>query len=306
MINLTVEPRIAISWKQFLADSPPYSIALDGYVMGKPRVDIDGPKANFNHHEDVDRLGTRSTCGQVFVAIKQGLFDTFREDDEPTANVFVNDCDQDTCMAVWLLRNSDRVARVNAGASLRNLVVLTDLLDTTAGAYPLPTSDLSELAWMFQPYTEVRHELTSLRALEMTKVIDAVGERIDAYLRGAASVLEVDTSYEVLGGGPDWILVREIGPFARSRLFEEGVKAYVLISEEDDRLTYAIGKMSPYADFPILELYDLLNRAEGLDPHSGNAWGGSDIIGGSPRLSGSRLKPHDVERLINQKLRLPG
>ena len=265
MINLTVEPRIAISWKQFLADSPPYSIALDGYVMGKPRVDIDGPKANFNHHEDVDRLGTRSTCGQVFVAIKQGLFDTFREDDEPTANVFANDCDQDTCMAVWLLRNSDRVARVNAGASLRNLVVLDGpSRQTTAGAYPLPTSDLSELAWMFQPYTEVRHELTSLGALEMTKVIDAVGERIDAYLRGAASVLEVDTRTRSWSG-PDWIRAREIGPFARSRLFEEGVKVNVLISEEDDCLTYAIGKMSPYADFPILELYDLLNRREGLD-----------------------------------------
>lgn len=52
----------------------PFSIALDGYVNVGPRFDHEGPRVNFNHHEEVDRLATRATCGQVLMAIRQGLF----------------------------------------------------------------------------------------------------------------------------------------------------------------------------------------------------------------------------------------
>jgi len=62
MINLHINPRKIVDWRKFCVTHPPYSIALDGYVYGPPRFlepTQGGPKANFNHHEDVDRLVPR-------------------------------------------------------------------------------------------------------------------------------------------------------------------------------------------------------------------------------------------------------
>ena len=84
-----------ITWDKFLETEDTHAIALDGYVSGGPRFDPSGPRVNFNHHEEVDRLATRSTCGQVLMAIRQGLFKTFRNGFGPYATVLVNDCDED-------------------------------------------------------------------------------------------------------------------------------------------------------------------------------------------------------------------
>jgi hypothetical protein len=62
--------------------------------------------------------------------------------------------------------------------------------------------------------------------------------------------------------------------------------------------------MSPFVYFPIEEIYKRLNAAEGRLHGSRDAWGGSDTVGGSPRLSHSRLKPGEVERIINAAVAL--
>src|SRR3990167_7299447 len=106
-----------------------------------------GPYANFNHHEGVDRQTMKSTCSQIFLGIKKGLFDIFmkkgRLDNllfragQPYANVYVNHPDQDVCLAVWLLRNPEAIIKKTGNAEIEKLVNLEDLLDTTTGAYPL-------------------------------------------------------------------------------------------------------------------------------------------------------------------------
>jgi hypothetical protein len=118
-MQLHVEPRQIVTWREFLKEAPDYSIALDGYVEGPPhfmsRGDSAykkgqmGPHANFNHHEGVDRLATRSTCEQVYVAIKQGFMDAFKPNGKVDGHIYVNDPDQDTCLAVWLLQNHERI-----------------------------------------------------------------------------------------------------------------------------------------------------------------------------------------------------
>lgn len=62
--------------------------------------------ANFNHHEGVVRLATASTSEQVLIALKTGFSDTFRLDD---LNMYINDPDQDTALALWILINHDRL-----------------------------------------------------------------------------------------------------------------------------------------------------------------------------------------------------
>ena len=45
-----------------------------------------------------------------------------------------------------------------------------------------------------------------------------------------------------------------------------------------------------------------LEMAEAEIVTSGNMWGGSDTIGGSPRQTGSRLKPEELQKIINDTL----
>jgi hypothetical protein len=57
--------------------------------------------------------------------------------------------------------------------------------------------------------------------------------------------------------------------------------------------------MSPFVDFPHTEILDKLNEIEGR-ASSKDRWGGSDTIGGSPRQSGSEIKPRDLEQIVNE------
>ena len=88
--EIHVLPRQVMTQEQFLSETPPCSIALD---------------INFDHHDNVVREATMSTAKQVFVAIKGGLMKSFREDGRAHAHIYINDTDQDTSLAVWLLMN---------------------------------------------------------------------------------------------------------------------------------------------------------------------------------------------------------
>lgn len=64
----------------------------------------------------------------------------------------------------------------------------------------------------------------------------------------------------------------------------------------DGRWAYVLGCTSPFVPFDVHALLRTLNEAEG----AGKArWGGSDLVGGSPRVRGSKLSPREVERIIN-------
>jgi hypothetical protein len=301
MIQLHVEPRVSKSWDAFRSQNPSHSIALDGYVTAGPRFDPSGPYANFDHHADVDRLATRSSCMQVYMAITLGLLDLFRKDDEVHAHIWVNDPDQDTSLAIWQLRNPEYLADISIRMPLARLLITEDLLDCTGGAYPVDPmrESMQEQAWVFEPYFEARTagRLHAMDASAMAELIDVLGERITAHVEGRGGKVVLDTRYETIGGGPGWKMIVEHGPHARTELFGAGVHAFVSVRENDDGTwTYSIGRMSPFVPFDILRLYEVLNAAEGLDAASG--WGGSDTIGGSPREGGSRLSPKQVEELV--------
>ncbi len=304
MIELVVTPRRVLSWEQFVAVEPAFTIALDGAVSGPPRFDDRGPRLNLNHHEGVDRLSTRSTSGQVMICVKQGLFETFRDPAGPRARILVNDPDQDTSLAVWLLANHERISGTRSEPLLSRLCFAADVLDATAGAYPFePESELMwQLAWIFQPYWEPRlsGELVTMSASDMEAVIKAVGERIEAYSSGKGGRLRPDTEYEVLHHGAGWVLVKELGAHARTRMFHDGIRAYVTVREGPaEHFTYSIGKMSHFVPFPLERLYDELNQAEGIPAEASDRWGGGNTIGGSPREQGSRIPPAKLARILD-------
>jgi hypothetical protein len=50
-------------------------------------------------------------------------------------------------------------------------------------------------------------------------------------------------------------------------------------------------------------LNELNNHEFSCKDKTNDIWGGSNIIGGSPRVNGSRLSPKEVETIINEFLK---
>lgn len=308
MIRLLLEPATPpMSRAQFCALKSGYSVALDGYVRGGPWFTPTGPWANFNHHEDVDRLATRATCAQVHLAVRQGLFQCFRDHDGPRCDVYANDCDQDVCLAWYVLHNHYRT-EPTMNAPLNRLVGLEDMLDTTAGAYPLPLDlpVLGEVAWVFEPYTAFRLAggLDTRDAHRFSSVVEDVEARIDRHLMGHGGTVRLNTQYKVLrtgGHGPHaWSLVNEVGAQARTGLFADGLRAFVAARErQGGGYVYTVGRMSQFIPFPVVAILSALNEADGILLDARDRWGGSDMVGGSPRIAGSKLSPDDVARVVD-------
>ena len=303
MIRVYLEPRVVMKWEDFINTKPRFSIALDGYVKGPPRFLIQGPYANFNHHEGVARIATRSTCAQVYYYIRLGLLDTFQKNGKPNARVYINDVDQDVCLSYWLLKNSEKLDGLRFDNVLVQLILFEDILDASAGAYPISPDNphIHRQAWIYAPYTQARTDgsIYNMSKDEMKDILRSVCARIDAAIDGRGGEIEVDTRYEKIGGGPGWQLIYEKGPYARTKLFSKKIRAYVsLIESRQGTYAYTIGKMSPFVMFPLERIYDALNNAEGLSSPE-NCWGGSTIIGGSPRKTGSRLSPEKIQQVIN-------
>jgi hypothetical protein len=306
-IILHAEPGVVVTWDDFQATKPPYSIALDGYASGQTNYTPAGPFASFNHHEDVDRLATRSTCMQIYFSIVLGLFDAFKKDGKRFAHVFVNDADQDVCLSYWLLTHPEMARSMTWGEPLAKLVVLEDFLDASGGAYPYddsndPISLLTQQAWVFEPYTNAREErrLHSMNGAALTALINEVSARISLFAENKGQSVAFDTKPFIIGGGPGWKMIVEKSGYTRTSIYDSGIGAFVGMRERNDgNYTYVLGKMSPYIPFPLEQLYETLNTLENLDSID-NRWGGSDIIGGSPRKTGSRLSPQQIEEIINK------
>lgn len=308
IVTLHVEPKQPpLTRCSFVTTNyPARSVALDGFVRGVPFFsEADrwgGPFASFNHHEDVSRLATRATCAQVLMAIRQGFADSF----SPDMHVWVNDCDQDVCVAVWLLRHMP-LASSSLNPLINKLVAITDVMDTTAGSYPYPADiqALRQHEWVFEPYRMARKNGVVDRkdARDFESIIDSVGHRIDQYVVGQAKEIELDVSYVMAEDRHSYQLVDEArsGSAWRTGFFGDGHRAYVAYRvRPDGRYTYTIGRMSEYVRLPMTPIFDALMTAELANGHenSSDMWGGSPLVGGSPRVAGSGLTPKQVMEVI--------
>jgi len=304
MIDLMMCPADSpLTWKEFCNQKEPFSIAIDGYVNAAPQFTQNGPYANFDHHHGVDRLSTRATCAQVLMSIRLGLFSSFRRDGEPCAKVFANDCDEDVCLA-WYLLSNGVIADQVVNPRLNRLVHLVDTLDTTAGAYPYPADmgAIAELAWIYEPYRRARlsGDLDRRQPDSYTGIVTDVCHRIERNIMGNGESITPDTTYDRIGGGSSWSMVRERGAQARNGMSADGILAYVSVRDRPDgKFTYVVGRVSEFVPFRVLGLLEALDKAEdSADDH----WGGSNLVGGSPRNSGSKLKPTEVIEIINDLL----
>jgi hypothetical protein len=305
-IKFIAEPREVYNWDNFKKEKEPYSIALDGFVDAPTKRDTKSPHANFDHHSKSDRPSTLATCMQVYEEINMGLFETFRKEGIPTATIYINDPDEDTCLSIWLLQHHELVID-HANPRINRLVSIEDKLDRHAGAYPFGDKKLRrQMAWIFEPYNNARFsgKLAKMDDLEMHSLVEAVLSRINEHVFNEGEELSLEGNYEVTGGGQGWSMIKETGPASRIAMYNDGITSYAkVVSENDESWTYTLGRRSPWdKKFDIPKLYGKLNNLESAIVTENNKWDGSNTIGGSPRRTGSNLSPKKLEDFINEQL----
>lgn len=303
---LHILPRESMTWKEFLESTPPCSIALDGVVSGAPKFDPTTNHINYNHHDDVVREATMSTAMQVYFAIKGGLMGRLHFTGL-VIHIYINDTDQDSSLAVWLIINHNKFEGTQSVPHLGRLITLNDRWDITGGAFPMALDNevIEQHNWVFRPYADLRKSgmLAIANEQVLSDNLSAIMGRLDSYFMGQSERIPLDTRHTILFDSTDYKIIDEIGGSeARSYLFSHGLDAFIskIATRPDGKFVYSIGKRSRYIDFPVEELYDDLNKLEELDRAHG--WNGSDILGGSPRLSGSSLEWEDIKIVVNNRI----
>ena len=142
-----------------------------------------------------------------------------------------------------------------------------------------------------------------------TSVVEDVEGRIGRHITGQGQEIPLDIRYEHLHSGKGWAMVKEIGAQARQGMFAAGIQAYISVRQiGPNNWTYVVGRMSPFVPFDCNRIYARMNVAEKGDGIRGEPpvgeWGGSDIIGGSPRINGSRLSPDLMKLLVEEALEM--
>jgi hypothetical protein len=285
-VRLLVRPGHTYSFEEFCALPGP-AIGLDGSVEGPSRRSLAGPHASFNHHECVERSSTRATCEQVMLEVGQGLWGRMQRDGRPGADIHVNDADEDVCTSLWVLSHPDRIDE----ALVRRLVTLEGLIDVTGGCWwPRWAEDedlLGELAWVFAPCHDARRQGRPAEERLLREIIDEVGERVTAHVDGRGGQRPADGHFEVLARQGPVAVVREHGPYARVAARRAGLDTVICERWAGPVRVVNIAKTSPWAGTDLVSVFQVLNEIEGCSPE--DCWGGSDLVGGSPRRSGTSL-----------------
>ena len=105
--NLNVHMESGLSVTGSVArKSPGGTIFLDGVAQCEPFMDHERQVYNLDHHEGCVRAFTLATCEQTLVMYMKGLDLQGRE-----WNIFANEPDLDTLLAIWILLNHARIGR---------------------------------------------------------------------------------------------------------------------------------------------------------------------------------------------------
>ncbi len=304
-ISFVCEPRKTVERDRFFREFPPYSIAIDGYCKGAPGWSRDGLRLNINHHEDVDRVATRSSCAQAYALVKLGLYDTFSINGHKVAKGYINDCDQDVQLATYVLKHP---TDVDTRPRLKHMVQLEDVMDMAAGLYPVKRRWhlLKKLLWVSEPYTDARANgaIGSMDADGMMAIIDESHRRIRATLFGRGEEIEPDTRFDVLREFPQWSFIREVGAHARLGIAQKKIKAFVsLVSCDGPRCRVVIMRRSRAIRwFPLPRIRSRLNREEGIAARSTDSWGGNcDNVIASPRAKGTAIPQERILEIVQEE-----
>jgi hypothetical protein len=295
VFDVNARPGEVVTFEEFCS-YPDWAVALDGYVNGPSRWDVSHRHVTFDHHENCDRYVARATCEQVALAVQAGMLRSWENGGCQHASAWVNDPDPDVALSVWLLRNPDLVTNRDVAALIR----CEGVIDTTGGCVtPGDAEPFERLAWIIDPWMRVRSAGTP-SAPDLAGIVDAVGERLDAFAAGRSGRARLDDTFDVVERRGNIAVVDERSPMARCRYADAGISTFVATRprENGGAADVTVGRVSPWEGPDLAKVWNSLNSAEGVPTESCDRWGGSDMIGGSPRRGGTTLCVGDVLAII--------
>lgn len=270
-----------------LSDLPPYSIAIDGFVAG-PEVDTENHRFSFDHHANCLRFCTQASCQQTASAILLGL-------DPENYTIYLNDCDLDCALSVWILQNPERIKET----LVAKLINAVGIADAYAGAIPLNGMSKT-VEWISAVECDFKRDKGNYESIcsgNLRHILDATLRRIDQYVNGEAAIdiakQEKHNEYKILRNENGFVVVESDNSHIYSTLYASGFDRIVLVRYLDNgSLAVSLAKRSDFVDnFNLIKMYEELNKIE-------SNWGGSSSIGGAPRnLDGTRSKL-SLEKII--------
>jgi hypothetical protein len=315
-IAVHIETGLAVS-ATAARKSSPGTMYLDGAAQCEPFMDHEKQIYNFDHHEGCLRSFTLSTCEQVLVMILKGMDLRGRE-----WNVFANEPDLDTILAIWLILNHLRIRNKDSGRLqyLYSLVRLEGVIDS----HGLEMTEFSGMPAGLQK--KIMEVIDFLRTEEIDLKKNANWEKKDNLEYTASLLQKID---KIIYRPEDLIDFKELKELARAELTRDriaivieadlgiyelestlqrvyGERLGLVILKRGEGL-YTLRRLDSFMRGDLNDVYRILNH---IDPgircrKKSNQWGGSGEIGGSPRGYSTKLTPIEIAQACRDAFQNP-
>ncbi len=316
--NLNVHIEAGLTFTGSIAKkSPPGTIFLDGVAQCEPFMDHERQVYNMDHHEGCVRPFTLAACEQVLVMYMKGLDLQSRE-----WNIFANEPDLDTLLSIWIILNHARIDRQDSNQ--RRLLFALVRYEGIIDAMGLELRELSALP--VELMRKIQRVIDHLRSDEVLLKKEGRWAKAD-YLAYTAAVLhKIDQIFYKPSDFADYLGIEEL---ARIDLTDQRIAAVVgaemgiyeiethLNKLYSNRLgvvflrkgqnSYTVRQMDLFMPITLEEIYDRLNFVDSAVKYRThtNKWGGAADIGGSPRETGTRLKPFEIVEACRDAVHKP-
>jgi hypothetical protein len=316
-LNIHIERGFSVTGS-IARKSPNGTIFLDGVAQCEPFMDHERQVYNFDHHEGCVRAFTLSSCEQTLVMYMKGLDLQGRE-----WNIFANEPDLDTILAIWILLNHARIGGM--GDSQRRILFALVRYEGVIDSLGLELKEL--IALPSELMRKIQRVIDHLRSEELRLKKEGRWPETDFLTYTALILHKIDQIFYKASDFADYKGIEEL---ARIDLNDQRIAAVVeadmgiyeiephLTKLYGNRLgvvflkkgpnTYTVRQMDLFMSKTLDDIYERLNFVDPAVKYRTqfNKWGGANDIGGSPRESGTALQPVEIARACRAAVRKAG
>lgn len=292
---------------------PKRTIFLDGAYTEAPFFDNEALQYSLDHHAGCVRSFTLATCEQAVVMLLEGL-----PLDEGDWRIYVNDPDLDALLAAWVLLNHGALT-ASDNEFLRHAMPFIRV-EGTIDAHGLDMDLLTALPQ--DVYDAHKRHIDGLRELENKYKAAGEWQTIDFHQYSCNLLHELDRALFLPEQLAQLVQINEVtrrplrrnkfailcrsrdGIYQVERLLKQryGKQLGVIVLDQGNG-RFTLRQIDPFLQRSLHDVYPQLNEREANNSASAepdNHWGGSDIIGGSPRKAGSNLQGEEILRIVQR------
>jgi membrane protease YdiL (CAAX protease family) len=306
-VRVRIQPGVTAT-AQEARRAPPGTIFVDGAAQGAPFTDPVKRIYNLDHHQGCVRSFTLSACEQAMVLVCKGLELRSRE-----WTVHANDADLDAVLAIWVLLNHLRLS--DPAGSVRADIMPLLRLEGAIDAQGLDLQDLCALPPAL--FEQTRRRMDRLLDHERNLKSNKSWHRVDQLEYVRERLAQIDRLVYPASVADELVDIEELGRIeicegnvalvcrARAGIYEverelrrlHGPRLGLIALMQRSGV-YTLRQVNPALPGSLEAVYQHLNLIDSAagSPQSGNRWGGSEEIGGSPRETGSKLS---VQQLLD-------